>query len=119
MMPSGEGIRLAARPSPLSRRQAEEASRWLGGSVPSLRATFLWVASRGDRDRRSQPPDLGSVGVFEREVDAAVAAGKADVAVHSLKDLPLGEPEQALHPGLGAHLGPEAPSAQGCRGHWS
>ena len=96
MKPSGEVIRLAARPSPLSRRQAEEASRWLGGSVPSLRATFLWVASRGDRDHRAQPPDLGSVGVFEREVDAAVAEGRADVAIHSLKDLPLGDLQGGL-----------------------
>lgn len=87
----GPTIRLAARPSPLSRRQAEEASGWLLESDPGLRTEFLWVPTRGDVDLKAHPPDLGSAGVFEKEVDLAVAAGRAEASVHSLKDLPLGE----------------------------
>jgi hydroxymethylbilane synthase len=83
-------LRLAARPSPLSRRQAEEAARRLAGADPGLRVEFLWVSTLGDQDQETTPPDLGATGVFEKEVDRAVAEGRAEASVHSLKDLPLG-----------------------------
>ena len=46
------------------------------------------VSTQGDQDRTSTLASMGGQGVFTREVQAAVLDGRADIAVHSLKDLP-------------------------------
>ena len=56
---------------------------------------IVHITSEGDRDLTSPLSEFGGLGVFTREVQKAVLDGRADLAVHSLKDLPT---EQA--PGL-------------------
>jgi hydroxymethylbilane synthase len=79
-------LRLATRGSPLARWQAGRVADLLAqaGCRPSL------VVVETDGDRRVDVPidRLGGQGVFVKEVQAAVARGDADVAVHSAKDLP-------------------------------
>lgn len=62
-------------------------------AFPGIHVETEWVTTHGDRsessDFRSQP----ALGVFEREVDERILSGEADLAVHSLKDLPPKLPE--------------------------
>ena len=65
---------------------------------PQLEVEFHWVLSEGDRVTEGSLAEVGGKGLFTRSVDAAVADGVADLAVHSLKDLPV-DPAEAT-PGL-------------------
>lgn len=75
-------IRVATRASPLSLAQTRGVLEALGRGFELVRIT-----TRGDTDARPLFA-MDQRGVFEREVDAAVADGRADFAVHSLKDVP-------------------------------
>lgn len=76
-------MRIATRASALARWQAERVAALLGGD-----AELVIVSTTGDQ--RSEVPihAMGGTGVFVREVQAAVLDGRADIAVHSAKDLP-------------------------------
>jgi hydroxymethylbilane synthase len=80
--------RVAARGSPLSRRQVELAEAFVRGIRPDVRFEPLWRTSRGDRDQEHPFGALGERGIFVKEVDACVLSGESRVAVHSLKDIP-------------------------------
>lgn len=75
-------LRIATRGSALARWQAEHVASLLGG------AELVIVETAGDRDQSSSLSELGGRGVFVKEVQAAVLDGRADLAVHSAKDLP-------------------------------
>ena len=60
-----------------------------------VEAELVHVSTIGDRDQREPLSAFGGVGVFTREVQRAVLDGRADLAVHSLKDLPT-EPAEGL-----------------------
>jgi hydroxymethylbilane synthase len=76
-------LRVATRGSALARWQAERVVELLG-----VEAEYVIVSTRGD-DRRDVPIHvMGGTGVFVKEVEQAVLDGRADVAVHSAKDLP-------------------------------
>jgi hydroxymethylbilane synthase len=81
-------MRIATRGSALARWQAERVGKLLGGDVE-----YVVVSTTGDRDQRSDLHAIGGTGVFVREVQDAVRDGRADVAVHSAKDLPSETPE--------------------------
>jgi len=76
-------IRIATRASALARWQAERVGSLLGGDVE-----YVLVTTAGDRDQTSSLDAIGGQGVFTKEVQVAVLEGRADVAVHSAKDLP-------------------------------
>ncbi|BAA81310.2 hydroxymethylbilane synthase [Aeropyrum pernix K1] len=82
-------VRVAARGSRLSLLQVEQAleelSRYAG---VSMHWEVVRVKSAGDVWSDRPLESIGVVGVFTREVDRAVASGAADIAVHSLKDMP-------------------------------
>src|ERR1700683_5838617 len=80
--------RLATRGSPLALRQTELVSELLRRAHPALDVEPLVVRTRGDRDTRASLDQIGGQGVFVTEVEAAVAEGRADAAVHSAKDMP-------------------------------
>ncbi|MEM9378475.1 MAG: hydroxymethylbilane synthase [Planctomycetota bacterium] len=75
-------LRLATRGSNLALWQAERARQLLGGD-----AEIVVIQSSGDRDRTTDLARFGSIGIFTVEVDRAVLDGRADVGVHSLKDM--------------------------------
>src|ERR1700722_596990 len=80
-------IRLATRGSPLALRQAELVSELLRQAHPDLAVEPLVVRTRGDRDASAPLDQIGGQGVFVTEVEAAVADGRAEAAVHSAKDM--------------------------------
>ena len=53
----------------------------------------LVVSTAGDRDKTTPLHEIGGKGVFVKEVQAAVLDGRADIAVHSAKDLPALTPD--------------------------
>ena len=81
-------IRLATRGSPLALCQTELVSGLLRRAHPGLVVEPLVVRTRGDRDASAPLDQIGGQGVFVTEVEAAVAEGRAEAAVHSAKDMP-------------------------------
>ena len=88
-------LRVAARGSRLSRIQTREAMEWLQQRAGGFEWVHVVVKTSGDRFQDRPIHELGVEGAFTREVDRAVLEGRADVAVHSMKDLP-----SRLHPEL-------------------
>ncbi|MHB8506408.1 MAG: hydroxymethylbilane synthase [Acidimicrobiales bacterium] len=76
-------MRIATRGSALARWQAERVAARLGPDVE-----LVVVETTGDRRQDLPIHELGGQGVFVKEVQAAVLDGRADLAVHSAKDLP-------------------------------
>lgn len=76
-------VRIATRGSDLARWQANHVASLLGGD-----ADLVLVETTGDRRADESIAALGGKGVFVKEVQAAVLDGRADIAVHSAKDLP-------------------------------
>jgi hydroxymethylbilane synthase len=81
-------LRIATRGSALARWQAEEVARLARLADPKVDAELVIVETVGDRRRDVPIVEMGGQGVFVKEVEAAVVDGRADVAVHSAKDLP-------------------------------
>lgn len=92
----GRTLRLATRGSPLARRQADLVAAALVAAHPGLRVEPLVVRTSGDRRTEASLDRIGGQGAFAKEVQAAVATGEADVAVHSAKDLPSETPDALL-----------------------
>ncbi len=90
-------LRVAARGSRLSLKQVEIAMEWLKRRVDDLEYDLVIVKTRGDIHQDKPFHMIGGKGVFEKEVNIAVLEGRADVAVHSLKDVPSSvDPRLAL-----------------------
>ena len=85
-LPSRSRLRIATRGSRLARWQAERVGSLLGRGVE-----YVLVQTQGDADQTSELHKIGGQGVFVKEVQQAVLEGRADVAVHSAKDLPSGD----------------------------
>jgi hydroxymethylbilane synthase len=81
-------VRLATRGSPLARWQADHVAALLRAAHPGVEVEAVVVSTLGDRRLDQDIWQLGGVGVFVKEVQAAVLDGRADAAVHSAKDLP-------------------------------
>jgi hydroxymethylbilane synthase len=81
-------IRIATRASQLAQWQARHVAALLAAAAPDVRVDLVPVTTTGDRVQSEPLRAFGGVGVFTREVQQAVLDGRADVAVHSLKDLP-------------------------------
>lgn len=98
MSDAERSLGLATRQSPLALAQAAIVSQTL--AAVGVGSRIVPIVTTGDRDRHSSVSTLTEVGAFVRSVQAAVLDGRADVAVHSGKDLPVDGP-----PGLiGFHL---------------
>lgn len=89
-------LRVATRGSALARWQAEEVARLLRAARPELDVELVVVETAGDRRRDVPISEMAGQGVFVKEVQAAVLDGRADVAVHSAKDLPSSAPTAGL-----------------------
>ncbi|HUV11957.1 MAG TPA: hydroxymethylbilane synthase [Acidimicrobiia bacterium] len=85
-------LRVATRGSALARWQAERVVALLG-SVGRYETEFVVVETAGDRRADAPIHALGGTGVFVKEIQEAVLDGRADLAVHSAKDLPALTPD--------------------------
>ena len=81
-------IRIATRASRLALWQATHVAEWLRSLAPDTIVEIVHVSTVGDRDQTERLNAFGGLGVFTREVQKAVLDRTADLAVHSLKDLP-------------------------------
>jgi hydroxymethylbilane synthase len=81
-------LRLATRGSPLARWQAEHVISLLQAVHPGLHVELVLVQTTGDARAEAPISALGGQGVFVKEVQQAVLEDRADLAVHSAKDLP-------------------------------
>ncbi len=81
-------IRAATRGSALARWQTDHVTSLLRAADPSVEVEVVVLDTEGDRRRDVPISALGGKGVFAKEVQAAVLDGRADIAVHSAKDLP-------------------------------
>jgi hydroxymethylbilane synthase len=86
-------LRVATRGSALARWQADHVAVLAQKAEPGLEVEAVVVETSGDRQRDVPIWELGGKGVFVKEVQAAVLEGRADVAVHSAKDLPSLTPD--------------------------
>lgn len=84
-------LRIASRGSALARAQTTDVARRLAqlGHAPEI----VIIATAGDADKERAFTDIGTFGIFVRELEAALLDGRADLAVHSYKDLPSRSPE--------------------------
>jgi hydroxymethylbilane synthase len=85
---SSRTIRIATRASRLALWQADHVAALLKLVIPEAVVEIVHVTTSGDRDQTGALSSFGGLGVFTREVQKAVLDGHADLAVHSLKDLP-------------------------------
>jgi hydroxymethylbilane synthase len=78
-------VRIGSRGSRLALTQAEQAAARLRGA--GVEIAFVPITTAGDRDRTSPFGQIGERGVFVKEIEEALLAGRIDVAVHSAKDM--------------------------------
>lgn len=88
-----DGLRIASRGSALALWQAGAVREALLRSDPSLPVEIRVVHTKGDRITDVALSRIGDRGLFTKEVDAEVIEGRADLAVHSLKDVPTRIPD--------------------------
>lgn len=86
-------LRLATRKSRLALWQAETTRALLDAARPGEPSQLVEIESHGDLDRVQEIARLGRTGVFTAAIDDAVLGGRADVGVHSMKDMTTELPE--------------------------
>ncbi len=84
---------IATRESALAMWQAKHVRARLLELYPSCEVELLGVSTQGDRVVDRPLADIGGKGLFIKELETAMAEGRADLAVHSLKDVPMDMPE--------------------------
>jgi hydroxymethylbilane synthase len=100
-------LTIATRESPLALWQAEFVQSALEQAHPGLQVQLLGMTSRGDQLLDVPLAKVGGKGLFVKELETALLDGSADIAVHSMKDVPMEFP-QGL--GLGVICQREDPS---------
>jgi hydroxymethylbilane synthase len=81
-------LRIGTRSSPLALWQANHVADRLRPLASPRPVELVHVQTEGDRDQSASLAHIGGQGVFTKEIQRALLAGRVDVAVHSLKDLP-------------------------------
>ncbi|EIJ34939.1 hydroxymethylbilane synthase [Thiothrix nivea] len=89
-------IRIATRTSPLAMWQAEHVAHRLQQIHPGLQIEMVGMVTRGDKILDSPLSKIGGKGLFVKELELGMLEGSADIAVHSMKDVPMEFPE-GLH----------------------
>lgn len=84
---------IATRESALALWQAEHVKARLQALYPDLDIQLLGMTTQGDRILDVTLNKIGGKGLFVKELETALAEGRADLAVHSLKDVPMHLPE--------------------------
>ena len=82
-------LRIATRQSALALWQAEHVAARLRAAHPDLSVELLPMTTRGDRILDRPLAQIGGKGLFLKELEVALAERRADIAVHSYKDMPM------------------------------
>lgn len=86
-------IRIATRKSPLALWQAEEVARRILVNHPDVEVELIRLITQGDRILDTPLAKVGGKGLFVKELEVGMLKGEADIAVHSMKDVPMAFPE--------------------------
>jgi hydroxymethylbilane synthase len=82
-------LTIATRESALALWQAHHIRDRLAALYPGLRIEILGMTTEGDRRLGASLAKIGGKGLFVKELESALAEGRADIAVHSMKDVPM------------------------------
>ena len=85
-------LRIATRKSPLALWQAEHVKARLEAHHPGLKVELVKMTTKGDQILNSPLSKIGGKGLFIKELEQGMLAGDADIAVHSMKDVPYEVP---------------------------
>ena len=105
----GDTLRLGSRGSKLALWQAAHVAALLRSARPQVPVELVPMSTQGDRVLDRALADVGGKGLFVKELEVAMQEGRADIAVHSMKDVPSELPPgfaivaalpRALHPVL-------------------
>ena len=99
-------LRIATRESPLALWQAEHVKALLEAAHASLVVTLVPMTTSGDQLLSGPLSQSGGKGLFVKELEAALLDSRADIAVHSMKDVPAHQPQGLM---LSAYLEGEDP----------
>ena len=88
-----ETIVIATRESPLALWQAEHVKSRLEAAHDGIQVSLLGMTSRGDQLLDKPLFKVGGKGLFVKELETALLDGRADIAVHSMKDVPMSMPD--------------------------
>jgi hydroxymethylbilane synthase len=88
-----ETLRIATRKSPLALWQAEFVQAELKKLHPALVVELVPISTKGDKILDVALSKVGGKGLFVKELEVAISEGWADIAVHSIKDVPMHLPE--------------------------
>lgn len=89
-------IRIATRKSPLALWQAEHVAARLKLAFPEIKTELVTMVTKGDKILDAPLAKVGGKGLFVKELEQGMLEGIADIAVHSMKDVPVEFP-QGLH----------------------
>jgi hydroxymethylbilane synthase len=88
-----KAVRIATRQSPLALWQARHVGALLAARHPGLEVSLVEMTTEGDRFLSAPLSAVGGKGLFVKEIEQALLDGRADLAVHSLKDMTSVFPE--------------------------
>ncbi|CAA9890547.1 hydroxymethylbilane synthase [Candidatus Methylobacter favarea] len=89
---AGKIIRIATRKSPLALWQAEHVAGLLEQAFPGEKTELVKISTRGDKILDAPLAKVGGKGLFVKELEQGMLEGCADIAVHSMKDVPVAFP---------------------------
>ncbi len=87
-------IKIATRKSPLALWQAEHVKTRLKDLYPDLVVELVKMTTKGDQILNSPLSKIGGKGLFIKELEIGMLEGRADLAVHSMKDVPYEIPQE-------------------------
>lgn len=90
---SVQTLRIATRKSPLALWQAEHIKARLMAEHEGLQVELVTFSTQGDKILDTPLAKIGGKGLFVKELEVALLAGDADIAVHSMKDVPMEFPQ--------------------------
>ena len=82
-------IRIATRESRLALRQAQMVADAIRAKYPAIAIETVGMTTRGDQVLDRPLSQVGGKGLFVKELEVALSQGRADIAVHSMKDVPM------------------------------
>ncbi len=106
-MQSIKTITIATRQSPLALWQANFIKQHLQRLYPDIEIKLLTMTTKGDKILDTPLAKIGGKGLFVKELENALLSKQADIAVHSLKDVPMVLPEGLV---IGAYCKRHAPT---------
>jgi hydroxymethylbilane synthase len=93
---TAQSVRIATRKSPLAMWQAEHVAAALRNAYPGLDVEIIGMSTQGDKILDTPLAKIGGKGLFVKELEQRMLDGTADIAVHSMKDVPVDLPD-GLH----------------------